>query len=937
MITHWNMQMFSKKLYRLLILVLIAGLLSCSDEVVEQQNIEQKLSKAAVFRQEGQLNEAVIELKNVLQLNPEYLKARSMLGELYLLLGNADGADKEFRRVQDGGGDPATYLVNLGDAMLRLHEWQEVLNRIHADPVLPVADQARIYAQRGSAYIGLNDIPAAQKAFAQAIELDPNCVPAWLGQVALVMDEGRHATAGQLVEQALSKAQGEDAAEAWRLTALLAQLDGDIEAAESAYSKAIELSAFKGILQSARALLRIETGNYPGAHEDLDAVAEKYPRHPDVLYGEGLLAIREGRFGEAREYLDGLKQLMPDNVHGLFYLAVANFAKGDLKDAEEYLTQVVAQSRSVRAALLLGHARYSLGEYHAAARVLEPLLALQPDNPELQSLLGSVYIAIGETALGSELLRDVVVNEAGSISDRMRLGLSLVKLGDDDAGVKELEKVAADDPESDQPRVALMIGYVHAGKFKAARAIAQNLVEAAEDRPAPWNYLGMVELAAGHRAAAREAFERAYSLAPGWPVAGFNLARVAQAEGNIARAKALYEEILVKHPKHLRVLLTLIALEAGTGNESYAEQLAERTMKLYPTEIPPRLWLARKYLADGDAKKSLTLFEEIEAHYREDLGFLAVLGEARLLAGETKAGVNTFRELAERAPKDVDIQYMYARACAIDGDYLCLGEALVTALRLQPDHPGIPILVRRLIALSSGVASTQRLLWRLQNAAPDNIFLIRVRGEYALRNDRAREAITIYQAARDRFPNQWDWWGQLTYARARNGEYKSALADIREWLAMHPQETAAWLLKGKVLLADGKPVEAQETFAHVLKLDGDNVQALNNLAWLLRDSDTGKARQYAERALALEPGYITRDTLGVILLNLGEHDEAERLLRQAFGEQPQSAEIRYHLAKALVSLDRLSEARSLLKELLQEAPTFSEREQAEQLFQQVGG
>ena len=913
---------------------LIAG---CSDHVAESQQIEQRMANAITDREQGQYEEAVIELKNALQIDPDNLKARAMLGDVYMQMGKAAGADKEYRHVQDGHGDVSLYLLNLGDALLRLKEWQEVLDRIHPDPALPVADRARVNAQRGSANIGLENIDAARKDFSSAVALDPNCVSAWLGQATLAIAEGRISTARELVKQARAKAQGEDAAEAWRMTAQMGQMDGDFEAAEAAYSKAIELSAFKDVLQTSRALSRIEMGDYPGAHEDLDAVGEKYPNHPYVLYGQGLLAVREGRFSEARGYLEALKQLIPGDVRGTFYLGVANLAEGNAKDAEHYLAQVVAKSRSVKAEMLLGQARYILGDYRGAAQVLEPLLASEPNDPELQSLLGSVYIAIGETAQGSKLLSSAVARQPNNITDRMRLGLSLVKLGKSDAGVKELEQVAADDPESDQARVALMIGYVQTGKFKAARTIALEIRDKAPENAGPWNYLGMVELAAGNREAAHKAFAKSYALAPDWPVAGFNLARLEQFEGNIERAKAIGEEILKKHPDHLPTMTYLIGLEEATGNDQYAQQIAEQAIKRHPGELGPRLWLARKFLADGEPKKSLALFQDVEKDHRDDIGFLAVLGEAQLRAGETMAGMKTFKELTELAPKNADIRYMYARACAINNDYLALGEALVQGLRLDPQHPGIPVLVQRLLALSSGQASTEKLLWRMHSAAPDNLFLTRVRAEYAIRNGRANDAVRIYEKARERFPNEWEWWGQLTYARAQSGDLKSALADIRQWLAMHPKETDAWLLKGKILVADGRSQEARESFAHVLTLDPNNVQAMNNLAWLLRDSNVAKARRYAERAVELGPGYITRDTLGVILMDLGEHEQAEHLFRQAFGEQPQSADIRFHLAQVLAHLDRGPEARSLLKELLHDAPKFSEHEQAEQLLTRLGG
>ncbi len=922
-----------------LALVLATLLTGCSDNSEDLLSFAEHLENATAYREQGKLEEAVIEFKNALQSNPRSLETRAALGDLYMQLGDAVNADKEFRHVQDGRGDPALYMVGLGDALLRLYSWQDVLDRVQPDPRLSVADQAVVHAQQGSAYIELENLEAARKAFKTALELDPNCAAGLLGQAALATGEGRRASARQLIDQARAQGTGEDAAEAWRLTAELARLEGDDEQAEAAYGQAIGLTAFKGKILAARANLRTENGDYAGAHQDLDEVGRIYNRgHLYVLYGEGLLAIREGRFEDGRKFLEELLQRQPSHLKGQFYLGVAQFALGNLEDAETYLDRVVKQTpRSFSAALLLGKARFQLGRYRAAARVLEPLLVVAPDNTELQSLMGSVYLSMGATAKGSELLREVVARQPDKVSDRMKLGLSLIRLGEHETGIKELEQVVLDVPESDRARVMLLTGYLRAGNHAAARELAAGLQAAAPDQATSWLYVGVVELVAGERPAAREALERALAISPGWPPAGYNLARLELVEGDVDRARALYAEVLDQHPEHLQVLMALVSLEAASGRMEAAQELAERAMKHHPETLGPRLWLGRWFLSQGDADKALSLFEEVKEHHPEDPGFLAVLGEAELRAGNTRAALNTHQALAKLAPNDAHIQYMYARACALHGEYLCLGDALIGALRLQPEHPGLPVLLQRVIALSASPASTSKLLWQMQQVAPDNLLLTRVRGDFALHQGQYSDAVAIFKAARKRSPELWEWSERLAYAYARGNETDQALVVVDEWLAAHPDAAAAWLLQGKIRLGRGETDRAREDFARVLTFDPDNVQALNNLAWLLREQDTGQARKYAERAVKLAPGHITRDTLGVILLRLGENERAEQLLREAFGERPESVAVRFHLAEALAGLEKTLEARSLLREVLQDAADFDGRDRAEALLRELGG
>lgn len=923
-------------LKQLLTVLLLSLLLGCSGKS-EHQNAEQSLSRAKAYYNQGQLKEAVIELKNVIRLNSNNLEARSLLGDLHLSLGDPPSAVKEYRYIQKANGDPTTYMVNLGEALVRLNSWQDLLKQVRPVPGLGYKDRARIYAQQGAAYLGLKKIDAARQAFAKAIELDDSCTPAWLGKAALAIEDGSFASAQQLIRQAREHAQNkEDMAEAWRMTAELARLNDDNKTADEAYRKAIEYTAYKAILQSRQALFRIELGDYVGARENLDAVAKKLPHNPEVLYGYGLLAVREGRFDEALNYLGQLKQIVPNHAQGLFYLGVANFAQGNLEDAATNLDQSLSLMKdSITVHRLLAEVRYRQGKYDDAARVLEPIIAKHPDNPDLQSLMGKIYIAMGQTKQGSELLASALTQKPQNLSDRAKLGLSLIRLGDNNAGLRELEQVSSDLPGSDNAKVMLMIGYIQSGKYEAARKIAKQLHDSAPDQAEPWNYTGMVEFSAGNKAAARRAFEKALAISPDSAAIGFNLARVERADGNNERAKELYEHVLVNHPNHLRVLLSLMSLEAELGNDAAASRLAERAIKSHPKELAPRLWLARDYLRKGDPKKSLELFQEIEDDFSDNPGFLAVLGEAQLRAGKTRAGMETYKKLSLLAPKDAQIQFLYARACAINGSYLDLGEALQNALALQSDHPAIPFLVQRLIALSSGPESLHKMLFSLSMEAPDNQFLIKARGEFALKDGRYSEAIDILEDARRRFPDKWQWSDQLARAYTQKGNAKKALELIDSWLKSHPKEVQAWLLKGKVMMTNNEK-QAYKAFSRVVVLDPDNADALNNLAWLLRDKDVMQAKVYAERALKLEANYMTRDTMAVILMRLGEDRRAEKLLQQAFGEQPRSAGIRYHMAQAEAKLGHPTEAKQLLREVLKETDSkFSERNEAEALLRDL--
>ena len=75
------------------------------------------------------------------------------------------------------------------------------------------------------------------------------------------------------------------------------------------------------------------------------------------------------------------------------------------------------------------------------------------------------------------------------------------------------------------------------------------------------------------------------------------------------------------------------------------------------------------------------------------------------------------------------------------------------------------------------------------------------------------------------------------------------------------------------------------------------------------------------------------DTLAVILLDLGESEQALTLLEQAVERVPRNPDIKVHYAQALLTAGETEQARRMLKSLLTDYGDFSERAAAEQLLE----
>jgi hypothetical protein len=115
--------------------------------------------------------------------------------------------------------------------------------------------------------------------------------------------------------------------------------------------------------------------------------------------------------------------------------------------------------------------------------------------------------------------------------------------------------------------------------------------------------------------------------------------------------------------------------------------------------------------------------------------------------------------------------------------------------------------------------------------------------------------------------------------------FDEAEALYREALELRPDSVRAWVDLGNVAAERRWRADSEAAYRRALAVDGDDRDALNNLAWLLLEEGTRleEAETLASRA-ATPPGPDrprAQDTLGRIQLARGRCDDAARTFREA--------------------------------------------------------
>ena len=271
--------------------------------------------------EKNDLNGAIIQLKNALQIDPTMLPVQVLLGKALLQNGEALASEMALLEALRLGVNRAEIVLLLAQTYLAqgkhklIFEQQQLLL-----PGLPPTVLQRRLLLRASASSDLGDVRGALKAIDDARAIDPKFPGVWLAEVPVRIRTRQFAEATAAAERGLALAP--DAAEAWYQKGSVFHVMGQLTGALAAYDKA--LMADKGHIEAriARTGIYIDLGRADEASKDLNELLNFAPDEPRAAYLRALLAERNKDFTAANAALKVVINLI-DPVPGLHTVPAA--------------------------------------------------------------------------------------------------------------------------------------------------------------------------------------------------------------------------------------------------------------------------------------------------------------------------------------------------------------------------------------------------------------------------------------------------------------------------------------------------------------------------------------------------------------------------------------------------------------------------------------
>jgi len=895
---------------------------------------QQHLQLAKDLKTGGKLQSSVIELKNALQKNPDNAEARWLLGEVYVELGEAPEAEQELVKAKELGFDEEAVQVSLGKALLAEGLYKRVLAEIEANPAFSPASQSKIMAVRGEAHIGLRQLDQACALFAQSIEVDHSYVAGYWGLSKCASAKGNLPEARAQLEKALKLEENNGGT--WTMLGDIERVANNQPEAEAAYANALkykpdDLDALLG-----RAALRITANKPEEAAKDIDAVVAVAKAHPVANHLRGVIQYGKGDYTDAKTSFEQALAGNPGYFPAVLWLGYTDYALKNYAQAESqfglYLREYpgAVQVQALRA---LSQAR--LGGRTQARETLGLLRNVKIEDPQSLAMLGQTNMLLGEKDLAVKYFQEVVSKMPERADARVDLANALLQKGESGPAIAELQKAIALAPGDTQADERLIETLVRNKQFDKAQAAIAALQARQPKSPIPNFYRGLIAFQQGNPDLAEAEFLKAWALAPEDPRTGNNLAMLALRKGRTDEARNYYQKVLDRHKDDLATLMGLYNLELVTKHPDEAKKVLERAIAKHPTAPQPATLMGASLLEAGAPLKAIEVTEAAAQANPNDGGLLDVRGRAYLTVRELSKAAEIYERLVKLFPDSANASFKLGVAQAGLNDKAA-SASLARALKLEPGHLGAKIALAQFDLQEGKNDEALRLARELRKEHPEMLEGVLIESQALANQKKLPEALKVVEQAQKTQPGSDQLSFALANLRSASGDKDGASRVVAEWLERHPNDASAAIRAAQAYLALGREKEAAEAYEKALKLAPTNTVALNNIAWLSRNSDPKRAIELAEKANTLKPDDAgIADTLGWLLLEQGATARGLELLQKAFQLAPESSDIHYHYAAALARSGQKEKARRELERLLEPNKRFSQEAEARSLLEKL--
>lgn len=713
------------------------------------------LERARQYIEKSEFRKAVIELKNVIQLDPQNDGAYYELGDTYVKLKEWKDAFQAFSRAVSINPDNMKAQLKLGQSFLLGKNTEEA--RKKAELILEKSpDNIDGLILLAGVQVLDKDTNSAIKTLKKASSINPNHFDTHLslGRLFLMTGDLDQAEKTYLKAISLNRTSRVPYIELSRVYGIKGQWDK----AESELKKMIEASGPK--YQNLYILARYyeSRGKLDQAEKIYLEAAGSAPEE-DVapLINLGSFYARRKSYDKALKALQEAAEIKKDDLNILASIAQLHFDFRKLKEAGDAVDEVLKKDNGhVRANILKGRLYLEKKDFANALERLDLAVRASPRNPIAHYFKALSLIGKGESNLAQQDLLKAVELDPRLLDARLILAEFYLRERNKSLAREQIETALRLAPR--YVRTLMLQGNLKIMErdFKGAEAVFKQVTKEAPDYAPGYVSLGLLYNITRRQEDALKNFEKSLELNPRQYDALALMVGTYVRQGKYDEAIQICERLKGRTEENSKQLALIEYLE---GNVSLARKDSEKAQRHYekaistdPNILGPYLALATIYVREDRLKEAVAQYETI----------------------------------LQKNPK-----YL--------GGYMALG----TIYDQQDDGERAEAYYRKALEIKNDFApAANNLAWNL-----------------AENGKNIDEALGFAQIAKEKMPNNASVMDTLGWIYYLKGSYLNAVTELQDSLARDPDNPVINYHLGLAYFKNNQPDAAREVLERALEIE----------------------------------------------------------------------------------------------------------------------
>jgi putative PEP-CTERM system TPR-repeat lipoprotein len=873
------------------------------------------------YLQQGKLDEAEISVKNSIQLFPNYLPARLLLGDILLQKGQPQSAEKELTIALSLQADSFAVIIPLVEAKLFLYKPQEALSLLNQHPQL--ATEREYFLLQGNAYKVLNQLTLAKKSYQQSLYIHGETIALFTAMADLSFKEGDLPKALDYVNQALlistrltDTQQSRQYQGTKILKAEILKKNKEFDQATLIYDEILQEEATNKQALFGKASIFLEQNELNDALLFTLMLRENHPNDPYVkLLHSSILAL-QGNGKKARTLLRDIQQqflnLSTEQRHEpevLLLSANVDFLNESYFQAKQKFAKYISEygengtiHRNL-ATIALRNNKFDIAQKH-----INKALKLEPNSTDITLLASYIYQKQLPIKEFLNFLANSNIKFPNNILLRDQYINALVGEGLYEKAELMLNRINGNSTIASKTLLGFL--QLQAGKLEQATITTQKLLNQYPNKIEILQLAAELSLKLGKPDDAKKLLSQCLNLDEKFRPALLSLAGVSLNENKLKQAEQYYQQLLTFYPSDSQALQLYADLAIKQQQYYLAIKLLTAINKSHPSYLQTQKALLSLYMRTNQFDQAKDLIGKLQKVDAFDQEMLLTKSKLEKQQGQFAVARKTLKILFGLIYDDV------------------IKIERVTLLQLDLDDT------------ESAKRSINRIAQLTNNNVPDYI-----QARYALAIKDLQKANTLITAQLSNNENKAKWQELNVYYSLANNEIEKAIKQLQPIFEQHKQRSHLQLLSqlyvqlkqtDKVISLLSSWIKEQKhdawafsQLANIAQQNNNTALAiktyeafsyleqqpvfLNNLANLYQKEDRTKALIYAQKAHKLLPEFAPiNDTLGWLLVLNEKNQQGLSYLREAVARDANSATYHYHLAYTLAKLKRIALAKASL-------------------------